>query len=79
MTNLESAILAHFKTGRTLTVLECLKKFRTSELRQYVSRINNRRQVFIDGTWEKQFSADRRHYKRYWLSSRKVRVSTNGR
>jgi hypothetical protein len=64
--NLESDILAHFKAGRTLTVMTCLQKFHTSELRQYVSRINGRKKVFIEGTWEKQLG---KRYKRFWLAA----------
>ena len=57
---------AYLKSGHSLTVLECWRKFRTTELRKIVSRIRK-----TDGPgavqdhWEEN---DGRRYKRYYIS-----------
>jgi len=66
--NKENEILAYLMQGNSLTVNECLKLFSTSELRHYISRINQRGYDVI-GEWISVKCADGHEtkIKRYWI------------
>lgn len=55
----EEIILSHFKRGWKLTVVKCLEKYGTIELRHYVARLR-KRGFNIVGTWTTNKTGDKR-------------------
>jgi len=61
-------ILNHFLEGGKLTVLTCINKFHTTELRKYIARF--RQQGYcIKGVYYTDRNGNRQVYKTYFLST----------
>jgi hypothetical protein len=59
----QTMVLEHFKKGGSLTVLDCLRMFHTTELRRIVSRIEKM------GYIVSRENVPNENYKKYYISS----------
>jgi hypothetical protein len=63
-TEKQAAVLAYLQTGGSLTVIECINRFHSTELRRVISRLRKAGHRIAD-TFEN--ADDGAMYKRYYL------------